>query len=247
MPDDTRSIQVFGTSIDFAVDRSSRRRNITIEIADGGKVVVKAPLRAADTEIERVVGKNARWILTKLAQAGNSSPAKAKHRFVDGEMLTFRGDEYTLKLIEATAEFPVGEVKLEGDTIFVSAFLELAGVDPVTAVRDPLVQWFWHQAEVYLPRRARHYADLLGVEVSQVLVRDQKRRWGSCNAQGVLRFNYRIIIAKPSIIDYVVAHEVCHLLELNHSAAYWKTLGKIMADYRARRHELGKIGGTLVL
>ena len=242
-----RSIQVFSSTVHFAVDRSPRRRNITIEIAPGGQVVVKAPLRTSASEVDRVVWDNARWILTKLADAATNKPAQAQRRFVDGEELTFRGDDYKLKLSEASSEFPVGEVRLEGDNIAVATFLELGSAERVEAIRSSLLQWYRHQAQAYLPARVAHYADLLGVEVRQVLIRDQQRRWGSCNSQGVLRFNYRIIIAPPRVTDYVVAHEVCHLLEMNHSAAYWANLERVMPDYRARRHELKRIGGTLVL
>ena len=242
-----RSIQVFGTAISFAVDRSSRRRNITIEIAPGGQVVVKAPLRTSASEIERVVRDNARWILTKLAEVAKDTPAKAKRSLVAGELLLFRGTEYKLRLVAATSQFPVGEVSLAGGNIYLSAFLDLAGSDPGTSVRGPLVQWYKRQAQAYLPARVAHYAAMLGVEVKQVLIRDQQRRWGSCNSQGVLRFNYRIIMAPPRVTDYVVAHEVCHLHELNHTAAYWANLERVMPDYRARRHELKQMGGTLVL
>ena len=247
MPKDIRSISAFGTEISFEVDRSSRRRNITIEIADGGKVIAKTPKRVEDGEIEKVVRDNARWILTKLADAKKNRSAKAKRKFEDGETLLFKGDEYKLKLVDATGAFPVGEVLLEDGTLAVSVFLELAASDPLSAVRDPLVQWYKQQAAIHFRSRASHFAGLFGVEVRQVIIRDQKRRWGSCNAQGELRFCYRLIMADPNVIDYVIAHEVCHLLEMNHSAAYWDTLANVMPDYKARRHELRRIGGMLVL
>ncbi len=244
----THSIQAFGTVINFAVDRSSRRRNITIEIQPEGLAVVKAPLRVADREIEKVVRDNARWVLTKLAEESQSTkPGTTKRQFVHGEVLLYLGNEYKLMVIAATTQFPVGEVKLENHAIAVSAFLELAETDPTSSVREPLQQWYVQQAGSHFQQRATHFAGLFGVDVKQVLVRDQKRRWGSCNANGVLRFCYRLIMAPPAVVDYVVAHEVCHLLEMNHSPAYWDTLGSVMPDYKARRHELKRIGGSLVL
>lgn len=86
------------------------------------------------------------------------------------------------------------------------------------------------------------YSQQLGWAPQAVYIRDQRSRWGSCNLKGELRFNWRLMMAPSPLLDYVVAHEVCHLLIFDHSPAFWRLLGKIMPDYEERRRRLALTG-----
>jgi len=105
-------------------------------------------------------------------------------------------------------------------------------------VRRAVTAWYRKQAGRRLPERVEQFAARAGIECPPVLIRDQQKRWGSCSSKGELRFNWRIIMAPMSLVDYVVAHEVCHLKVRDHSPAFWKLLGTILPDYETRRERL---------
>ena len=90
--------------------------------------------------------------------------------------------------------------------------------------------------------RCSHYASLMGVSYGTITIREQKTRWGSCSAKGNLNFNWKLVLMPPEILDYVVVHELAHRLQMNHSAAFWAGVGKILPDYRERRQWL-KVNG----
>lgn len=98
-----------------------------------------------------------------------------------------------------------------------------------------------------ITKRAAYYAGILHVTYGQITIRDQKSRWGSCSSQGNLNFTWKLILAPPEVLDYVVVHELCHRLEMNHSAAFWNQVEKVMPDYKVRRQWLKENGWLLEL
>ena len=102
-------------------------------------------------------------------------------------------------------------------------------------------------AKEYIPKRVAFFANELGVTYGTVTIRDQKTRWGSCSSKGNLSFNWRLILAPPKVLDYVVVHELCHRKEMNHSSRFWTLVKSIMPDYRDHRKWLKENGGKLTL
>ena len=115
-------------------------------------------------------------------------------------------------------------------------------VSSAAAVRKAVVAWYRRHAAERLPERAATWAKKMGMPVPVVLIRDQRRRWGSCDPKGNLRFNWRIVQAPMRLVDYVVAHELAHLAHRNHTAAFWAALGRVMPDYETRRERLRQVG-----
>ncbi|MCR5666505.1 MAG: M48 family metallopeptidase [Eubacterium sp.] len=102
------------------------------------------------------------------------------------------------------------------------------------------------KARDYLPGRAGYYAKKLGVSYGRITIRCQKTRWGSCSAKGNLNFNYLLMLTPPEVIDYVVVHELCHRLEMNHSRRFWELVESVMEDYKEPRAYLKKYGAVLM-
>lgn len=100
-------------------------------------------------------------------------------------------------------------------------------------------------AKEYIPKRVRFYADILQVDYGKITIRDQKTRWGSCSSSGNLNFNWRLILAPPKVLDYVVIHELCHRKEMNHSTRFWQYVESIMPDYKEQRKWLKDNGSSL--
>ncbi|MDE7257941.1 MAG: M48 family metallopeptidase [Lachnospiraceae bacterium] len=102
-------------------------------------------------------------------------------------------------------------------------------------------------AKEYFPKRVAHFHQFTDGSYNRITIRDQKTRWGSCSARGTLSFNWRLMLAPPAILDYVVVHELCHLTHMNHSAAFWQKVESVYPDYRTARKWLKDHGQELVL
>jgi len=225
----------FGTrTIPFIVERSARREtvSISVDLADG--VIVKAPEGLDSAAVDEVVRNKAPWVVQRLAAFEELGPVPEPHEFMSGETFTYLGRQYRL-LVRPEAGRRGASVKLKG--AWLEATVPAQG-EQAPLVHQALQAWYRRLAAQRLPERVRLYTGKLGIDEPAVLVRDQQKRWGSCTAKGELRFNWRIVMGPMSLVDYVVAHEVCHLVVANHSAAFWKLLGTILPDHEARKERL---------
>jgi predicted metal-dependent hydrolase len=121
----------------------------------------------------------------------------------------------------------------------------LAGEARARAIREALTGWYREHAWARLSERTAWWARRAGLSEPRVVVREQERRWGSCGA-GVVRFNWRIIQAPMRLVDYVVAHELIHLMHDDHGKEFWAALGRLLPEYEARREQLRVAGPRLV-
>lgn len=118
---------------------------------------------------------------------------------------------------------------------------------PKDAATLALEKRYREAAKEYIPKRVAYYHQLTGGHYEKITIRDQKTRWGSCSATGTLSFNYRLMLAPPRVLDYVVVHELCHLTHMNHSKAFWQMVERILPDYRVYRKWLKENGNSLHL
>lgn len=131
------------------------------------------------------------------------------------------------------------------------SYLKMKEIEPKKSAKDKsdyekrLEEPYRKAAKEYIPKRVAYYADLLGVTYGTISIRDQKTRWGSCSTKGNLNFNYRLMLAPPKVLDYVVIHELCHRKEMNHSPKFWAHVESVMPDYKEYRKWLKKNGNSL--
>ena len=102
------------------------------------------------------------------------------------------------------------------------------------------------KALVVIPEKVRHYAPLVGVDYGRITIRSQRTRWGSCSGKGNLNFNCLLLLTPPEVIDYVIVHELCHLIHLDHSLAFWAEVEKYMPDYKQRKAWLAENGSAII-
>ena len=238
-----RQVTAGSTVIEFGLRRSQRRRR-TIEISVDAMhgVLVAAPVRATIASIEDLVRRRAPWILKRIEALRQAVAVRAERQWATGETLLYLGREYGLRVDDANG-VTAPEVRLDGAWLEVRLPEDERGKEGRgKAVAEVVEQWYRWSAGRELPRRVAVYAPLLGVAPSQVLVRPQERRWGSCARDGTLRFNWRLVMAPPPIVDYVVVHELCHLRHLNHGPQFWEMVGRLIPDYQLRRRELRREG-----
>ena len=223
-----------GTLVSYTIRRSLRRRAISILIDEEG-LRVGAPWDATHHAIERLLRKHASWILRKLAEweVRRASPP----RWTDGEQLMLLGQPFTLRLLDEP-----GPVHLSDAQLCVGC----AGA--ANAVARQVREWLHRQALACFEDRVAHYVGLLGIEAKpKVLLSSARTRWGSCHASGRIHLNWRLVQMPAHLLDYVVAHEVAHLIEMSHSPRFWDVLGELMPDYADRRKELRQEGHRYLL
>jgi len=195
----------------YTVQRSAKRRKLTIAVERDRRVVVHAPASATDEAIRRVVDSKRDWILEKLRhpQKYRDLPHPPGKELVSGESALYLGRQYRI------------EVVAEGlDAVEFNQGFLVPG-SKVTERRAALRAWYVARAnEKILPRVSR-FARSLGVEFKRARIVDNRYRWGSCTVKDSVNLNWRLIKAPMFVIDYVIAHELAHLMEANHSQRFW--------------------------
>jgi len=227
-----------GLAIPYRVIRSARRRR-TLELRlDRDGVRVAAPVRTPIAEIEGFVRSKTDWIRKQLA---TMPPIPRAPRFATGETVPYLGRPLPMEVVEGRVRRSRVQLDLLGLRVLVPPGTDGASEVVASALRD----WHRGRAAEELPRRAAAWAARTGCEPSRVVVRDQKRRWGSCAPDGTIRLNWRLIMMPPGLVDYVIVHELIHLRHPHHQPTFWAAVGAVMPDYRARRRALQETARAL--
>lgn len=193
----------------------------------------------SEGRIEEFVASRAGWIRRRRADWAGIE--RLPRNFETGEVLNYLGNSIQLRLVDGARS--TATARLASGWIEVALPLHDEGPRrPIVATA--LEAWYRVQADVDLCERVARYAGMAGLPVPPVLVRAQVRRWGSCSASGVLRFNWRLIMAPPEVVDYVVVHELCHLRHPHHQKPFWEAVAALMPDYHSRRARLLREGAT---
>lgn len=219
----------------------NKRRSAVIAVYPDDKVVVRVPHRMPIKAIEDWIRSKADWIQKRLhhnAQWRQKNPPKA---YISGEMLLYLGKEMCLNLKQEKKT----RVYLEGDFIHVChAQFEEAG-DHKAMVIKLLSKWYKAQAQDILQDRIEIYAPQIGRPYADVRYKKLKTRWGSCSSKGNLNFNWALVMAPLDIIDYVVVHELCHLVHHHHKPSFWNLVGKYYPRYEEAKKWLRIHGGQM--
>ena len=219
-----------GFEFPVEVIRTDRKRSASIYL-EGDGVKVRVPTGLPDDRVRDLIARKSPWIRRKLKEAELKAPPKPKE-FVSGETFSYLGRNYRLKVLSGNTP----SLKLKGR--YLEASISGSSKRQEEEVRSLLVDWYQIHAQERLEEKTRRYARILQVEPNCVSVKDYKSRWGSCSTTGDISYNWRIVMAPHRIVDYVVVHELCHLLEHNHSAVYWRHVERIIPDFRECREWL---------
>jgi len=230
-----RRIVLGAQPVDFELRRSSRR-SIGFMINDDG-LRVTAPKRLTLAEVDSAIRAKQRWILTKLYERGERRAQRLQNpplRWVDGARLPYMGGEITLRLREAACR----RCAFDPATRELSA--SMAQELEEGQLKECVRLWFQDEARRVFTERLDDYAARLGVTYKTLALSSAGTRWGSCTVAGNIRLNWRLIHYPLPLIDYVVAHELAHLREMNHSPRFWAAVGSVYPDYEGARLALRK-------
>ena len=238
MPPERSRVSWGTTEIPYLIRRSRRRETVSIGIDPKIGVMLTAPERISIDRLDRVVRSKAPWIVEKLRRQSDLPPSLPTRDFVSGEAFSYLGRQYRLRVVGGEPR-PLG---MRRGWLEVSIPVGLPGEHQPSYVRAALVDWYRRRAADRLRPLTATWSERIGVQLGRVLLRDQAKRWGSCDRAGNLRLNWRIVQAPLRLIEYVVAHEIVHVLHADHGRDFWGTLGRFLPDYEQRRGQLRKIG-----
>lgn len=217
----------------------SRRTTADIVVERDGRVVVRAPQSISHQRIEDLVEAKQYWIYKTLAEWRDLNATKVLREYRNGEGFLYLGRSYRLTLVGEQEE----PLLLKGGRFWLCRALvdrgEIAGAK--ASFRD----YFIARGLERIPERVRYFAPKVGIKPRHIDVRELGHRWASCSPKGNLAFHWKCMMAPPTIIDYIIVHELCHFHHLNHTEAFWNEVDKVMPSYRERREWLKKNGASM--
>jgi len=233
-------IQFGNKRIHYEIRTGNRKKTVGIRINPTGSITVLSPTFLDKVDLQKILHRRARWIIEKQRQLKKSMDAQSFKQFVSGESFPYLGRYYRLKVLktlpgdEKTCRLVNGRFLVEGNG-------HLGGESGSSSVKRALIEWYVEHAEEKIKERVSQFAPLIGKWPASIKIKNQENRWGSCSRGGIIRFNWRIVMAPISVMDYVIVHELCHLIYPHHSLQFWQKVQSIISDYGKRRYRLREL------
>lgn len=238
-PRANRDIVLDGHRVGYAW-RRGRRRSIGFSVGAEG-LSVSAPRWVGIADVERALRAKAGWILRKLAEQQDRARRvhAARIDWRDGAVLPFLGESVRV-VLDPRVDGAVlqGAERLGSDAAPLRLHVGLPADAAPEQIRDVVQSWLQRQALRIFEERCREFAARLGVRVRRLSLSAAQTRWGSASADGSIRLHWRLVHFRMPTIDYVIAHELAHLREMNHSAAFWDVVRSVVPDFEALRKTL---------
>lgn len=214
----------------YSIIRSDRT-TVGISVESDGEIIVKAPQELEEIKIRETVDKKRKWIAHKVAATTKvEQPVPKVQEPISGEKIRYKNKLYRLKIHQY--EKKRSRIILVCKLLHVYVNEDLIPDERAKEIKKTIVKWYRERAESVISQRVEKYLKYMEVYPKEIQVRETQKRWGSRTEQGRITFNWRIVMAPMSAIDYVVIHELCHLQEPNHSATFWSLVEALQPNYR---------------
>ncbi len=219
------------------IRRSARARRMNLRVKNVGEIILTLPLRSKESEGIDFVRANSKWLERKLAEPRTNS--SLEQYFNKGGKVSLDNETRTVVMsLDARPRRRSWSTKTEGE-------LHLS-LDSLAPIENQLLSLLRSLAKDWLPPRVHDLAEFAGEEVPKIRVGDQKSRWGSCSSKGTISLNWRLLLLRIDLQDYIIFHELAHLRHMNHSPAFWAHLETLQPNARIRDREINKAGKSLM-
>lgn len=224
--------------LQFEVQRSGTRRSIGITVDRDGSLIVSAPQDCDENALAKFAHEKRMWVYRKLAEKDLLLSRRPSKEFVNGEGFVYLGRSHRLLLADGRED----HVKLERGRLVIRR-------DLATDVSGPqaMIEWYRSRALLWLPRRVEPWARRMGVSSAAIDVRDLGYRWGSLGKGDRIHFHWATIQLPPTLVDYVIVHELAHIHEPNHNNRFWTRVERAIPKFQAAKAELARLGSHLWL
>jgi len=202
----------------------SKRKSLALSVDDEARLVVRAPLKLPQRDIEAFIERKALWITRRQKQVAEDAARFREFSLKEGESILLYGEVHVIKRSN------ISKISVEENLILM----------PQSTTLEGFTKWMRSKAKKLIRGRVAYYAELMGANYAAVRVTSAKRRWGSCGAKNTLNFSWRLVMCPRWVIDYVVVHELCHIAFKNHSPEFWQYVARHMPNYKEARSWLRK-------
>ncbi|NHN35281.1 M48 family metallopeptidase [Paenibacillus agricola] len=215
-------IEIENQLIEFNVQYGNTKK-ISIHIDGLGRITVKVPKDTSKEMIVSAVEPHGKWILEKTSSLAKARETPKKREYQDDGTFLYLGKEYFLHELITTSDL--------NEEI----------------LRKNLKKFYFSSCEKIVRERIKLYETQLRVKPKSIEIVESKTKWGSCSSDKKVTFNYRLAMAPIEVIDYVIVHELCHLIHMNHDRSFWRRVGSIMPDYKQKQAFLARHGEFMTL
>jgi len=224
--------------LDFEVQLSGTRRSIGITVDRDGSLIVNAPHDCDEAELATFAHDKRMWVYKKLAEKDLLLSHRPTKEFVSGEGFGYLGRSHRLLLVDRGTD----PVKLERGRLVMRRDIATSGL-----ATQAMIDWYRTRARRWLERRVGPWAQRMGVSPSTIDVRDLGYRWGSLGKSDRVNFHWATIQLTPTLMDYIIVHELAHIHVPNHTPEFWSRVERVMPNFQLAKDELARIGSTLWL
>ena len=201
----------------------AKRKNIKLEASPEGHLTLKVPRHTSEEDIVAFLESKSEFLMNLRQKQKNKKFISNQKSYADEELFLYLGQALPLsQLLE--------EIPEEKDQI-----------------QQALQRFYTKKTKQYVKKRIPHFQTLIGVKAKSITVLDSPRTWGTCNSNRELTFNYKLIMAPPIVIDYVIIHELCHIHHMNHDRSFWRKVGMYDPNYKQHQAYLEKFGGVMTI
>lgn len=219
------------------VNFRKNRHSISLKLLSSSSLLITAPTGLAKKKLQELLTEKSAWIIKHAEQLRTEEQNPVNQVIQKDAIILYGGKPYQLQFHEHA---PSHKVTVEEDSIHLS-FTHPNSIPPVTLLR----QFFIQSAQLIFQKRTAYWAIRMNVKPVKIAIRKQKTRWGSCSSKGTISYNWQVIMAPPEIVDYLIIHELSHLLAPNHSRQFWQIVESFDADYKEHRLWLKEKGNLL--
>ena len=212
----------------------TKRKTLALVLNTKGELIVRAPLFTSLDYINKFIKKHSSWIIKKKEKINKLTPVIEK-QFIDGEEFLYLGQKYKLRFVDNSK---LG-IQLNSDLELPKRFYNNA--------EQKITGWYKQQAKLQIEDLLKKRSYSTGIKYNSIKITSAKTRWGSCTCKGVLCFSWRLVMAPIDVIDYVVVHELVHIIQKDHSKKFWSKVEKIVPDYKDKRKWLKVNGRELTI
>lgn len=209
----------------------SDRTTLTFQIYPNGELIVRAPIKMPLTEINKYLLEKEKWILKKQEVAKIRTDHLKQIKYENGELFLLKGKTYPLQFIDNYEHAMV----FKNNTFIINSDLKKYAV-------NVFEQWYKLYAKRHIVPRAFELSKLSGIKFNNIRINSAKTRWGSCSGKATINFSWRLVLAPEFVIDYVIIHELAHIIELNHSSKFWDLVSKMYPEYKTAEKWLDEQG-----
>jgi hypothetical protein len=228
------------TAVPYILKRSrKRKRTISLQITRQSDVVVSAPYFTPACEIKSFIEQKYDWIQKSIQKQKDQQVQTGEKQYISGEYFYYLGTPYPLEVF-FQQNLPVG-------LVFWSNRFYLNCANGGVEGKRYFIEWYKKRAKDFFSKQVEHLSRLLQLLPRSIRITSAQTRWGSCSPEDGLAFSFRLIMAPPTVIDYVIVHELMHTKEKNHSARFWKLIETALPEYKIHRLWLKENGQKLIL